>query len=78
MTGSFLRFTDFLADIPDFFGILHVQYSDRVGLDLTLGYGATAIINFAAAWLLSRWAYGVGPLAALSRYRTISRRRNYV
>jgi F0F1-type ATP synthase assembly protein I len=37
-----------------------------------------ASMSLAAAWLLSRWAYGVGPLRSLSKYRANTARRNHV
>lgn len=40
---------------------------DRVMLSLTFSYLYAAGVTFLAAWLLSRWVYGVGPFHALSK-----------
>jgi hypothetical protein len=44
----------------------------------TFLYLSGAIISLSAAWLLSRWVFGVGPLRSLSRYRARLTRRNHV
>jgi cation transporter-like permease len=37
----------------------------------------SALMNLAAAWLLSRWVYGTGPLRSLGNYRgKLSRKTN--
>ena len=38
-------------------------------LPVTLSSLFLALINLLAAWLLSRWTYGVGPLRSLGSYR---------
>ena len=43
--------------------------ADRLALITTFAYLFSAFINLAAAWLLSHWAYGVGPIKSLSKYR---------
>lgn len=43
-----------------------------------LFYLFSAVMLFGAAWLLSRWVYGVGPFACLKRYRPILTRRTHV
>ena len=42
---------------------------DRIAWTVTLVYFLSASINLLAAWLLSRWVYGIGPLRCLSKYR---------
>ncbi len=37
----------------------------------------SAVTSFGAAWLLSRWVYGVGPFRSLIECRTRLARRNY-
>ena len=50
-------------------------FADRVMLFVRIQYVFSALVSFAAAWLLARWVYGEGPLRSLSRYRIrISRR----
>jgi len=71
---GYLTMTIAILDIPYF----SYTVADRLTLYGAVAYAFNAAVTLTAAWLLSRWAYGVGPLAALSRYRTISRRRNYV
>lgn len=51
---------------------------DRSMLIMTSFNLFDALVNFAAAWLLSRWIYGVGPLRCLSKYRTVLARRSHV
>jgi hypothetical protein len=65
--------------------ILGVPYSsptfssaDRLTLVATFAYLLSAFCSLAAAWLLSRWVYGVGPLSSLTRYRASLARRNHV
>ena len=41
---------------------------DQLMLVTTLSY--SAIVSFSAAWLLSRWVYGAGPLRTLTSYRS--------
>jgi len=38
-------------------------------LILSLVYLYSCLVSFAAAWVLSRWIYGMGPLAALISLR---------
>jgi hypothetical protein len=44
---------------------------------LTVLYLLSSFLSLAAAWLLSRWVYGVGPLRTLTGYRRRSHRRNH-
>ena len=43
---------------------------DQLMLVTTLSYLYSAIVSFSAAWLLSRWVYGAGPLRTLTSYRS--------
>lgn len=80
LAGPLLRVASFLATAAAILGIPYFSWTvdERLSLDVTLAYLVGAIINLAAAWLLSRWVYGTGPLQALSRYRTRLPRRNDV
>jgi hypothetical protein len=56
-------------------GILGIPYSspgfsrwERILTDSTLEYLYFAIVEFIAAWLLSRWAYRTGPFRYLNAY----------
>jgi hypothetical protein len=51
--------------------------ADRVMLVSTLFYLFGALACIAAAWLLSRWVYGVGLLRSLSKYRARLTGRNH-
>jgi len=63
-----------IMGIPYFsFGI-----ADRLNLITTFSYVFGGITRLAAAWLLSRWVYGVGPLRSLGAYRSRLARRNHV
>lgn len=64
--------TDYLATVIATLGSPYSSYSfrDQVSLSLTLWYAFEAIAAAVAAWLLSRWAFGLGPLRALGGYRT--------
>ena len=39
-------------------------------------YSIFSVMSIAAAWLLSRWIYGTGPIRVLKTYRSILDRRN--
>lgn len=52
--------------------------SDRMLLVATLSNFFNALASLAAAWLLSSWIYGVGPLRSLKQYRTKLPRRDDV
>lgn len=78
LLGPSLRVAEYLftaaaiRDIP-FAGPFN--FADRVMLFVRIEYLFNAFATFSAAWLLSRWAYGEGPLRCLSRYRArVSRR----
>jgi hypothetical protein len=51
---------------------------DRIMLVITSAYLGSAVVSFLAAWLLSRWAYGVGPVRSLTRYSKNPMRRKHV
>ncbi|PYV16834.1 MAG: hypothetical protein DMG21_10395 [Acidobacteria bacterium] len=55
-----------------------VTPADRVMLVISLSYVFSGLVSLAAAWLLSRWIYGVGPVQGLSTYRQALARRNHV
>jgi hypothetical protein len=43
--------------------------TDRIMLMTALVYLYNAVVSLSAAWFLSRWVYGVGPVRSLTRYR---------
>jgi hypothetical protein len=51
---------------------------DRLELITALAFLFNAFVCLAAAWLLSRWAYGMGPLRSLSKSGKRLARRNHV
>jgi hypothetical protein len=55
-----------ILDIPYFSPTLTL--ADRFMLITASVYLYTAAVTFSAAWLLSRWVYGVGPVRSLTRY----------
>jgi hypothetical protein len=65
-----------ILDIPYFSSTFTL--SDRSMLTTTLSFLFNALISLAAAWLLSRWVYGMGPLRSLNKYRTRLAGRNHV
>lgn len=72
--------TDYLATVIATLSFPDSPYSfrDGVSLSLTLWYAFEAIGAGVTAWLLSRWAFGLGPLRALGGYRTrLPLRRNH-
>jgi hypothetical protein len=79
--GPLVRITEFIVtaiavrDIPYFDGpLLGVQL---LMVDGFLFYFLWAVIGFSAAWLLSRWVFGVGPLRSLGNYRSKLTRRDH-
>jgi hypothetical protein len=60
--------------------ILDVPYFsfNRSQLLIALLNLSNAFIDFAAAWLLSRWVYREGPFRSLSNFRVRFFRRNHV
>jgi hypothetical protein len=55
-----------ILDVPYFSPTLTL--ADRFTLVSASAYLYGAIINFSAAWLLSRWVFGAGPVRSLTRY----------
>jgi hypothetical protein len=49
---------------------------DRLMLITMSAYSYSAAASFLAAWLLSRWVYGVDPLRIVPRYRNVNARKN--
>lgn len=50
--------------------------ADRLMLFVQIQYLFTALVSFAAAWLLARWVYSEGPLRSLRKYGTRITRRS--
>ena len=71
---SFLFTAVAILDIPYFSYTLDLK--DRFTLFFTFSYLFNSLVYLAAAGLLSRWVYGIGPLCSLSKYRTRLARRN--
>ena len=65
--ATFLFTAVAILDVPYYSHTL--TGADRLALITTFAYLFSAFINLAAAWLLSHWAYGVGPIKSLSKYR---------
>lgn len=55
-----------IFDIPYFSPTLTL--ADRFMFVTASAYLYGAVVSFTAAWLLSRWVYGVGPVRSLTRY----------
>lgn len=64
-----------ILDIPYYSRTL--TFEDRELLVISFVYLLAAIVCGTSAWLLSRWAYGVEPIHALSRYRGVLERKNH-
>jgi len=74
--ASFLFTAVAILDIP--YGSFTFTSADRSMLTTTLAFLFNAFVCLAAAWLLSRWVYGTGPLRSLSKCRTKLTGRNHV
>jgi hypothetical protein len=74
--ASFLITALAILDIPYFSS--SPALTDRRMLIITFLNLFYAFLNLAAAWLLSRWVYGMGPLHSLSKYHARLARRNHV
>jgi hypothetical protein len=72
--ASFLFTAIAILDIP----YHYFTGADRLMLTTTLVFLFNAFVCLAAAWLLSRWVYGTGPLRSLSKCRTKLTGRNHV
>jgi hypothetical protein len=73
---SFLGTAVAIFDIPYFAPTL--TFEDRVSLVTASAYLYEAMVSFSAAWILSRWVYGVGPVRSLNRYRDVPVGRKHV
>lgn len=74
--GTFLYTAVAILGIPYFNPRL--DWADRTMLMTTLFYFIGALVNLVAAWLFSRWVYGVGPLQCLRACGATIIRRNHV
>jgi hypothetical protein len=63
---TFLFMTVAILDIPYFSSTLTL--ADRSMLIVAFYYLYGAVVSLSAAWLLSRWVFGVGPFHSLNRY----------
>ena len=59
---TFLGTAIAIRDIP-YFG---VTILDRMYVSNAVTYGIFAVSNFLAAWILSRWVYGAGPIRSFA------------
>jgi hypothetical protein len=73
---GFLLMAVAILDIPYFSRTLTI--ADRFTLFITFSSLFNSLVYLTAAGLLSRWAYGMGPLRSLSKYRTKLARSNHV
>lgn len=65
---SFLFTAVAILDIPYLSSSFTVV--DRIQTTTMAFYLLHSLITLAAAWLLSRWVYGMGPLRSLNAYRS--------
>lgn len=63
-----------ILDIPYFSRTLTT--TDRFMLIMAANYLYGAAVSLAAAWLLSRWVYGEGPLRLLATYYNLVRSKH--
>src|SRR5581483_5919959 len=64
-----LPMTDYLATAVATLSFRDSYYfTDQMSALVTLAYALEAIAELAAAWLLARWAFGLGPLRVLIGY----------
>jgi hypothetical protein len=54
------------------------MFFDRSLFVMVMEYLFWTVISFGAAWVVSRWVYGEGPLCSLSKCRARVTRRDYV
>jgi hypothetical protein len=79
LQGPLFRFADFLVTAAAIRGIpYHSGTSILIDLAIPLVYLTEAMTAFVAAWLVSRWVYGVGPFRSLSKCRARLTRRSDV
>ena len=62
---------DFVLTAVAIRGLPLISAGDRMEAVIAAIYIYDAAIGIVAAWLLSRWVYGVGPLRALAGYWSI-------
>ena len=74
--ANFLFTAVAIRDIPYFSSTFTI--ADRFELSIAFAFLFNSFVCLAAAWLLSRWAYGTGPLRSLSRSGKRLARRNHV
>jgi hypothetical protein len=77
----FLNAFSFLVTAVAILGLPYIppqlSFSQRLMLITSCGSLFNAFSCLAAAWLLSRWVYGMGPVCSLKTYRErLARRRN--
>jgi hypothetical protein len=60
------------------FGSREMFFSDWIMLIPTFAYLLGAATSLGAAWLVSRWVFGAGPLTSLSKYGPRLARRKHV
>lgn len=65
-----------ILDIPYFSSTS--AFTDQRTLIIASVYLYYALVSLVAAWLLSHWVYGVGPLRSLSKYHALLKGRNNV
>lgn len=69
---------DFLVTAVAILGIPYISHThtlvDRMTWTVTMMHFVSAFVSFAAAWILSRFVYGVGPLRCLNKYRSMRTR----
>ena len=74
--GEFLGTAALILDVPN---IPHaLDPVTRVTLIVSALYLIKALLMFSAAWILSRWAYGFGPVRCLRSCGDIIRRNSHV
>ena len=81
LSEPIVRLGTFLATAVAIRGIPYIaptpNFDDRLILLVTSIYLIQALTAVAAAWLLSRWVYGTGPIHSLSSYRGRLTRRSH-
>jgi len=80
--GPLLRVASFLFTAVAILDIPYTSptptFADRLSLITSALFLFDSLISLAAAWLLSRWVNGVGPLRSLRSYRSKLARREHV
>jgi hypothetical protein len=79
LQGPLFRCVDFLINVVAIRGIPYGSGTfTLIDLTIPLVHLADAVTAFTAAWILSRWAYGLGPFCSLSKCRARLKRRSDV